>query len=169
MTLLTWGQLQFEVYPVNIHELDHLTDTDWARKEVLGAAIYREWVGENDEEITIRGRLFPYRLGGLSELDLFEAYRRAGMAEQLLRGTNPATNLGWYVCERLARSHRFLGGDGVGQQINFEATFARCPVPDPNDYYPQIYRLVQGGDGGGVGGGAPASQAANQARENLEA
>lgn len=149
------------MWPVNVHEMDHLTDTDWARKEVLGAAIYREWVGENDEEVTFRGKVFPYRLGGMNELELLDAYRRAGRAETLLRGTNPVDNLGWYVLERLARSHRYLGADGIGQQINFEGTFARVPVPDPAEYYPQLYRLVQGGSsdqgsiasGRGAGGG----------------
>lgn len=147
--LFTWGQLQFDCWPLNAHEFDASTATDWARKEVLGASIYREWVGELDEEITMRGRVFPYRLGGMSELELLEAYRRAGRAEQLLRGTNPVDILGWFVIERLARSHRYLGADGVGQQINFEAVFARVPIPDPNQYYAEIYRLVQGGPGPG--------------------
>jgi hypothetical protein len=47
--LYSWGMLQFEVHPLNVHEVDHSTATDWAKKEIAGAAIYREWVGENDE------------------------------------------------------------------------------------------------------------------------
>lgn len=141
--LFQWGPIQFDIYPLNVHELEHLTDTDWARKEVAGAAIYREWVGENDEEITLRGRVFPYRIGGLTELEMLESFRRDGKAELLQRGPPSGMVLGWYVLERLARSHRFLSTGGIGQQINFEGTFARCPVPDPNEYFPLMFRLMQ--------------------------
>ena len=57
--LFQWGALQFDITPFNVHEADQMTATDWARKEIAGAAIYREWVGEGDEEITLRGRVFP--------------------------------------------------------------------------------------------------------------
>jgi phage protein U len=118
-----------------------MTATDWARKEIAGAAIYREWVGEGDEEITLRGRVFPHRLGGLTELEVLESFRRQGKAELLMRGDG--TVLGWYVLEKLARAHRFLGADGIGQQINFEGHFARCPVPDANAYFPMLYQLIR--------------------------
>lgn len=58
-TLYTWGAIPFETYPLNIHETQHVTETDWARKEIVGAAIHHEWVGENEEEIHFRGRVFP--------------------------------------------------------------------------------------------------------------
>lgn len=139
--LFQWGALQFDITPFNVHEADQMTATDWARKEIAGAAIYREWVGEGDEEITLRGRVFPHRLGGLTELEILESFRRQGKAEQMMRGDGFV--LGWYVLEKLARAHRFLGADGVGQQINFEGHFARCPVPDPNAYFPMLYQLIR--------------------------
>lgn len=141
--LYQFGTVQFDVAPLNVHELDHMTQTDWARKEIAGAAIYREWTGEGDEEITLRGRVFPHRLGGLTELEILESFRRAGQPEMLTRGSGQMENLGWYVIERLARSHRFLGADGVGQLIQFEATFCRCPVPDANEYFPFLYQLIR--------------------------
>ena len=139
--LFQWGALQFDITPLNVHEADQMTATDWARKEIAGAAIYREWVGEGDEEITLRGRVFPHRLGGLTELEVLESFRRQGKAELLMRGDGAV--LGWYVLEKLSRAHRFLGADGIGQQINFEGHFARCPVPDPNAYFPMLYQLIR--------------------------
>ena len=80
--LMQWGpSIQFLVQPLNFHEMDHETETDWAKKEIAGAAIYREWVGENDEVIHLRGKLFPYRVGGMSEIETFDSQRRAGLAE----------------------------------------------------------------------------------------
>lgn len=139
--LYSWGTIQFEVSPLNVHESDHVTGTDWARKEIAGAGVYREWVGEGDEEIVLRGRIFPQKLGGLSELEMLESFRRAGQAEQLMRGDGQP--MGWFVLERLARTHRFLDQSGVGQVIQFEATFMRCPVPDANEHFPFLYRLIR--------------------------
>lgn len=175
-SLYQWGPVQFQVFPLNIGEVDHVTGTAWARKEVAGAAIYREWVGEEDEEIHLRGKLFPhfYRRhwlaarqdlqhnlltagnpkpgqwgneadsnGGLAHLELLDNMRRLGQAHTLVRGDG--WHLGWFVIERLTRGHSYLGREGIGQQIQFDATFQRVPVPlDPASYYPSIWSATQG-------------------------
>ena len=58
--LFQWGPIQFQVFPLNVSQMSHATGSDWAKKEVAGAAMYREWVGENDEIITLKGRVFPH-------------------------------------------------------------------------------------------------------------
>jgi phage protein U len=58
--LFQWGPIQFQVFPLNVGEMSHATASDWARKEIAGAAMYREWVGENDEQINLKGRVFPH-------------------------------------------------------------------------------------------------------------
>lgn len=161
--LYRWGIIDFEVYPVNLSEVEHVTGTDWARKEIAGAAIYREWVGEGDEEIHLRGKLFPHfyamrarsvarfmgnlvsdnrGASGIPTMDVMDNYRRQGQAHLLIRGDG--WKLGWYVIEKLSRSHTFLGAEGVGQQINFEATFMRVPVPDdPGLYFPNLFGAAE--------------------------
>lgn len=163
--LYSWGPVQFEVYPLSLGEVDHTTGTDWARKEIAGAAIYREWVGENEEEIHLRGKVFPHfyakhmnavgprrsnthSMGGLSHLDVMDNLRRLGQAHVLIRGgtmgAGVAWHLGWFVIERLSRGHSFLAPDGIGQQIQFEATFQRVPVPDdPSDYFTQLWSGIR--------------------------
>ena len=147
-TLYMWGPLQFQIWPLNVHEFDHETDTDWAQKEIAGAAIYREWVGENDESLYFRGKLFPYRVGGHAEIEIFEAFRRAGLAQVLLRGGNPSTVLGWYVCEKLVRANTFLSAEGLGQQVAFETQLVRVPTPD---YRESILRDMSGAGGVNIG------------------
>lgn len=138
--LYSWGTIQFLVQPLNMHEADHETGTDWAQKEVVGSAIYREWVGENDEQLYIRGRVFPYRIGGFDELQQFEDERRAYNAHPLLRGDG--SKLGWFVCEKLVRAHTFLSGEGIGQQVAFEAVMVRVPMPDPASYITQVWKAT---------------------------
>lgn len=135
--LMQWGDIQFETQPLNFHEMDHEVSTDWAHKEIAGAAIYREWVGENDETIYLRGKLFPYRIGGFSQISKFDAYRREGYANILVRGDGRV--LGWFVCEKLVRTHTYISFEGVGQQIAFEAMMARVPVPAADTYLSHIW------------------------------
>jgi phage protein U len=139
-TLFRWGTLEFKVWPLNVHEVDHETGTDWAQKEVVGAAIYREWVGENDEKIHFRGLLFPYRIGGFSMVNVLDSMRRAGMAQLLMRGDG--IPLGWFVIERLMRAHTFLSSEGVGRQIAFEAEFVRVPVPEPSSFFSAVWQTT---------------------------
>ncbi|MDB5177589.1 MAG: tail protein [Candidatus Saccharibacteria bacterium] len=147
--LFNWGPLQFEVFPLSLNEVTHTTGTDWAKKEIAGAAYYREWVGEGDEEIQLKGKLYPHFFakaarergkassGGMAELDALDNMRRLGHAHALVRGDG--WMFGWYVVERLSRAHSFLAQDGIGQQVIFEAMFVRVPVPqDPSDYFPTI-------------------------------
>lgn len=145
-TLYQFGLLLFQVYPLNVSDVTHMTQSDWAKKEIAGSAIFREWVGEGDEEISLRGKVFPFwmrmsRAGnptgnrdtGMGHLDLLDEYRRYGTSHLLVRGDG--IKLGWYVIERLSRGHSNLDRDGVGQQVDFDATFVRVPVPDNSQYY----------------------------------
>jgi phage protein U len=135
--LMQWADIQFQVQPLNYHEMDHETGTDWAHKEIAGAAIYREWVGENDETIYLRGNLFPYRIGGMPQIEKFNSYRQSGMANLLVRGDGRV--MGWFVCEKLIRTHTSISFEGVGQQIAFEAVMARVPIPDSDTYLTMMW------------------------------
>jgi len=58
--LFQWGPIQFQVFPFNVDNYSHHTGADWAKKEIAGAAMHREWVGEADENITLKGKIFPH-------------------------------------------------------------------------------------------------------------
>jgi phage protein U len=155
-TLYQWGPIQFQIYPLNVHQMDHTTQSDWARKEIAGAAQYREWVGEGDDEITLRGRVFPHYMaekirargsninssGGLGHLDVLDNMRRLGQAHLLIRGDG--YKLGWYILEKLSRGHTELGSDGIGQQIDFQGSFQRVPVPNPDSYFAFLWGALNG-------------------------
>jgi len=142
--LMHWGLISFQVYPLNINEYDHLTESDWAQKEIAGAEIYREWVGENDEVLHLRGHLFPYRIGGMTQIEAFEAKRRSGQPDTLMRGGGgQGIYMGWWICHRLSRAHQYLSAEGIGQMIAFEAEMIRMPVPgDSVSYTGAMFGLV---------------------------
>jgi len=148
-TLYRWGPLEFHVWPLNVHEVDHETATDWAHKDIVGGPLFREWVGENDEKLHFRGILFPYRLGGVKAMEAFDAMRRQGISGQMVRGDGGV--LGWFVCERIMRAHTFLSSEGWGKQITFEAEFARVPIPEPSSYYAAVWQTTGAAGIGAVG------------------
>ena len=143
VNLYQWGLVQFQLI-LNVSDVEHETETAWAIKEIAGAANYREWVGENDETLHLRGLLFPYRIGGMTQIEVLEGSRRAGIVNMMLRGDG--TVLGWFVCENLHREHSWLSSEGVGQQISFEARFVRVPVPASDNYFSSIWQTTGAGN-----------------------
>lgn len=140
--LFSWGLVQFTLI-LNVSDVEHETETAWAIKEIAGAANYREWVGENDETLHLRGLLFPYRIGGMKQIEVLEGARRGGVANLMIRGDG--IPLGWFVCENLHRAHSWLSSEGVGQQIAFEARFVRVPVPASDQAFSQMWSTTGAG------------------------
>jgi phage protein U len=185
--LFQWGPIQFQVFPMNVDHFTHHTAADWAKKEIAGAAMYREWVGEGDEQIMLKGKVFPHFFarqsrqrnirqitsgqsaqssegqllehsgsqqssGGLAHLDVLDNMRRLGQAHILIRGDG--WHFGWFIIESLNRGHSMLAMDGVGQMIEFEASFQRVPIP--NDGAAAAFQMYSSGAVGGGGGGGGA-------------
>ena len=181
--LFQWGPIQFQVFPLNANQMSHATAADWAKKEIAGAAMYREWVGENDEQINLKGRIFPHffarasrkgkqdsnaasdqqnrvRLGnlnwttnglspgsgGLGHLEVLDNMRREGQAQVLIRGDG--WHYGWFIMEALQRAHSLIAPDGIGQMVEFEASFQRVPTPtDPAQTFGFLWGTAQGQGG----------------------
>jgi phage protein U len=145
VTLMQWGPIQFQIFPLNLDRYDHFTGSDFARKDVLEAPPRREWVGEKDEEISVHGRVFPLNLGGFGHLEALDQARGTGLSHALVRGGgNFMQALGWFVVEELRRGHEHLSPDGVGRVIEFQARFARVDIPRGAEYYNSIFQITQG-------------------------
>jgi phage protein U len=80
------GAVQFEVAPVNIHEVSREVGADFAAKDIVGSPRPREFVGEADEKITLSGKLFPAHFRGLGGLAGLESMARGGQPQMLVRG-----------------------------------------------------------------------------------
>ena len=185
--LFQWGPIQFQVFPLSVSDMSHATGSDWAKKEIAGAAMYREWVGESDEQITLKGKVFPHFFarmsrhsvdpltgrsrnithpvvgddanadpltgllreqtggaassGGLLHLDVLDNMRRNGQAHILVRGDG--WHFGWYIIETLMRGHSLMARDGIGQMIDFQASFQRVPIP--NDGAENTFQMYSSG------------------------
>ncbi len=121
------GACQFQVAPFNFHETDHESGADFAEHPVLGRAPPLEFVGEAPETWSIRGRLFPEKFGGLSDLAVMQGMGRSGVPQFYMRGDG--VPLGWVVILRVNEKSTYIGPDGVGRVIEFEAHLKRSSGP----------------------------------------
>ena len=123
--LFQWGPIQFQVYPFNVNQMSHATGADWAKKEIAGAAMYREWVGENDEAITLKGKVFPHffarheRKRGITHGTLSNAASRDPVSGLLTENAGGFPSAGGLIhldvldnMRRLGQSHILMRGDG---------------------------------------------------------
>jgi phage protein U len=132
------GSVTFEVWPVNIHETDRQAAADHVAKDVLGTLRPREFVGEGDDQITLRGRLFPETFGGST--DELHAMRISGTAQVHVRGDG--RSMGWWLIERVSERASYLDRQGRGRVIEFEVSMVRAAPPSPASYLSTLLRLA---------------------------
>lgn len=137
--LMQLGSVTFEVWPFNLHEYSRDTGYDFAAKDVMGGMRPREAMGEGDETMSISGRLFPEKLGGLGTLATLHAMRSSGTAQILVRGDG--TNLGWFLIEKVSERSSFIDAQGVGRQIEFTISLTRARKPTVASYLTTLLRL----------------------------
>lgn len=117
------GNVQFSLWPLNVTEIAHNTESSFAEKAVVGRRPPLEFVGEGAEAYCLRAILFPERLGGLSSLDTLQSQRQSGASFPFMRGDGAA--LGYFVIERVMERSSYLGAQGVGRVIEVDIEIKR--------------------------------------------
>ena len=126
------GPLTISRRPYNIEEWTREASASWAKKELLGRRPEREFTGEGEETLTLKGTLHPFNrnaIGGLSSIELAHSLRRSGQSVFVTRGDG--TVYGFYAIESVSESHSEIGPHtaGVGQKIEHELKLV--PVGQP--------------------------------------
>ena len=134
------GGVQFEVRPFNTHETSGDGEASFAEKPVMGRRPPLEFVGEGPQTKTLQCRIFPKEWGGLSQLSLLHAQRRAGKAQPLMRGDG--TPEGWFVIDRINERASYLDADGVGKVIEVDVSLRRSDPPGAGSLFSIISGLI---------------------------
>lgn len=137
--LMQLGAVTFEVYPFNTQGYSRDTGFDYVKKDVIGTMRPSEAMGEADENMSIEGRLFPEKFGGLGSMEAIHAMRQSGTAQILVRGDG--RNLGWFVIEKVSERSSMLAADGVGKIIDFSISLSRSPAPSAAAVWQTLMRL----------------------------
>lgn len=137
--LMQVGPLQFDVQPFNAHEITHSAETDYAKKDVVGRRRIYEHVGEGVETLEFKGKLFPFKVGGLGALQLLHRIRQSGAAQYVVRGDGTA--MGWFVVTKAVAVSSHLAFNGVGQQIDVTVTIERADSPGAAGAFANLFGL----------------------------
>lgn len=135
------GDLTIDTTPFNAHKVEREYGGDFAVKDLIGASRAREFSGPADSSLKLEGVLFPYALGGLTELERLEQMAESGEAFPVMRGDNRA--LGFFVIEKVAESSSYLSGQGVGRRIEYAISMQRAPTrPSASALLSLLMRLI---------------------------
>lgn len=137
--LYQFGSIQFQVWPFNVHEVHRESEYDFAAHPVVGAMPPREAMGPGDDRVTLVGRLFPHKLGGLSHMEALRRLAEAQSAQPLMRGDG--TPFGWRVITSIREQAAHLDARGRGRLVEFEAIFQATPRPPAGGWYSSLVGL----------------------------
>jgi phage protein U len=136
--LMSLGPIVFDL-SVNIDGYDIESEEDFARKDIVGARRPYEHVGAGDERLTLRGKLFPEKLGGAGAVDAILALKSTGTPQPVVRGDGKY--LGWFVITRLSVQNDNLAADGAPRMIAFDATLDRTDPPSAASAFGSLVKL----------------------------
>ena len=139
--LMLIGPVAFTIAPLNTHAVDFSAETIFAEKPVLGSTPLMEHTGEGASSWSVKGRLFPRRLGGLPELGVLHALRRSGTPQFMMRGDG--LPLGWVVVAGITEGSTYLDAAGVGQQIDITVTVRRAQAPSASSFFSIMQGLLE--------------------------
>ncbi|GJD88168.1 hypothetical protein BHAOGJBA_1681 [Methylobacterium hispanicum] len=127
------GPLTISRRPYNIEEWSREASASWAKKELLGRRPDREFTGEGEETLTLKGTLHPFNrnaIAGLSSLDLAHSLCRSGQAVFVTRADGRV--FGFYGIISVSETHSAIGPHtgGIGQQIEHELKLEPVGQPD---------------------------------------
>lgn len=139
------GPLVVSRRPYNIEEWRRQVTASWARKDLLGRRPEREFTGEGEERLSLRGTLHPFNrnaLGGLSSLALAQGLVRSGSPVFVTRGDG--TVYGFYAIESVDEVHVALGPHtaGVGQVVQHELALVPIGQPGAGQAFDMLSALV---------------------------
>lgn len=121
------GALTFDTFPFNVDEMERDATAVLAEKPLIGTANGKEFTGEGDDRIVLKGQLLPARIGGLTELELAHAMRRGGARFPLMRGDGYRFPH-WYAITRIREGHKELMRDGVGFVVDHTIELDSVPA-----------------------------------------
>ena len=135
------GGLTIDTAPFEVHDVTREYGGTFAAKDVIGVMRPREFTGEDDEKMTLVGRIMPFSplIGGLNELEALEAMARSGEPQILVRGDGRA--MGWMLIDKVREKSSHLL-HGIGRVIEYDISLVRTPQPGQGSIVGLILQLL---------------------------
>ena len=107
--------------------VDRKTSAALADKGLLSGLPGKEWTGWSGD-LTLSGKVLPYHLGGLDEIETLHGLCANGTQVPVMRGDG--TFLGWYGIASVSEKHASLSRTGIGYEVTWDIQMHRIDRPD---------------------------------------
>ncbi|AFE57693.1 P2 GpU family protein [Rahnella aquatilis HX2] len=121
--MLTLGLFVFQLQTVPYQSLQRNVDYRWPSNSRVGQRPALQFLGVNEEKITLSGVLMPEITGGRISLLALHLMADEGKAWPLLEGTG--TIYGMFVVNSISETHTEFFSDGSARSIEFSLTLTR--------------------------------------------
>lgn len=117
---MAMGEYRFAVSAAAYEELAHTASWRWPAQERIGAPPARQYLGPGEEEISLRGTIYPAHRGGLGQIDAMRAEAGRGRPLMLIDGDGRVW--GKWCITRLEQTQRLFYAAGRPRKVEFRLT-----------------------------------------------
>jgi phage protein U len=121
--MLTLGLFVFQLQTVPYQSLQRDVDYRWPANNRVGLRPLPQFLGVNEEKITLSGVLMPEITGGKLSLMALNLMADEGKAWPLLQGSG--TIYGMFVVNSVSETHTEFFSNGAPRKIEFTLTLTR--------------------------------------------
>ncbi|WP_321154098.1 phage tail protein [Serratia nevei] len=121
--MLILGLFVFQLHTVPYQTLARSVDYRWPSNSRVGQRPALQFLGVNEEKITLSGVLLPEITGGKISMQLLDAMAAEGKAWPLLEGTG--TIYGMFVVNSVSETRTEFFSTGSARRIEFTLTLTR--------------------------------------------
>lgn len=123
---MTLGPFAFEGIGFGFDGLTRKIDTSWSEIEVAQRMNAQQWLGPTNEEVTIKGVLFPAQYGGLGSLNGIMEMAKAGEPMILVSGfSGMGTIHGFFTVQSVDEDRSYIDARGVPRKDAYSITLKR--------------------------------------------
>jgi phage protein U len=120
------GGFAFEALGFGYDTISRSVQTPWADIEVAQSLNALQWTGPTSDEITIKGVLFPYELGGQSSLDGLIALSMSGQPAMFVSGSAGSGLIhGKFTIQSVEEDRSFIAADGTPRRNAYSIRMKR--------------------------------------------
>lgn len=124
MSMMALGQFTFSLSSLPYQELQHQFGWRHPTTSRVGARPARQFLGPDDEGITVNGVLLPELTGGRPSLDLIREMGDQGSSWPLIDGSDGRIH-GLFIIDNLSETKSYFFKDGTPRRIEFSLSLKR--------------------------------------------
>lgn len=126
--MMSFGMFVFELGTTPYQSLQREVGWRQSSTQRVGVAPAVQFLGRDEETVTLAGVLLPEITGGEVSLDELEDLADGGRAWPLIEGTG--RNYGMFVITALSTTRTLFFNDGAARRIEFSLSLKRIPDGD---------------------------------------